>query len=587
MKHRLLYIIILLLGLSQISCQHQNNASDSLTQDTRTSKHEIYVQDYLPSDTIDDLMPYLRMALDDCKSKQYASLILPEGRYQVKGDYAYERYCFVSNNDEGLKRIAFDLTDFQNIDIVGQNTRLDFVGYIVPFLISKASHITVSGISVDYTTPFHSEALVTNVTDHYFDVRFDPNEFPYNIQNGCLYFNNKPTGSESFNLLLEFDSRLKEPAYKACDNWVDGTERCEELDNGDVRIFREGMHASVGNVMVFGCNHRLVPGFIISDSKDVTIHDVNVYHTGGMAFIAQRSQDIELNHVIVTPAPDRHRIVSATADATHFSNCSGTIRLIDCLFENQKDDATNIHGIYAMIEKIESPNTIIVKYVHEAQHGFNYLQKDMNVEVVDNASLVTTCHRQVQACEVLNDQLTRVTFTEALPEEVKERFVIAQVDEYPEVLIQGCTFRSNRARGLLIGSRGKVVIADNLFHIPGAAILFEGDGSYWYEQSGVRDVEICGNTFQDCNYGCHGWGNACIAVGTGLWEHRDSSRYHHDIRIHDNIFNYCNPRILSLYCVDGLDFRNNTLNYSDQYIFDTTGVEMFKYQDCDGITIDR
>lgn len=575
MKRHHLASIILLIALFTTSCGSHSQVK------------EIYLHDYLSSDSVDDIMPAIRSALDDCRLYEAAILILPEGRFQVKNDYAYEKYCFVSNNDEGLKRIAFDLTDCKNLEIKGQDTHLDFVGYTVPFLIYHTENITVSGISIDYTTPFHSEAQITAVNDNYFDVRFDENEFPYNIHNGCLYFDNKPTGSESFNLLLEFDAIRKEPAYKVCDNWVEGTEQCEQLDNGDVRIFRKGMEATIGNVMVFGCSHRLVPGFIISDSKDVTIHDVNVYHTGGMAFIAQRSGNLELNHVMVTPAPDKHRIVSATADATHFSNCYGYVHMIDCVFENQKDDATNIHGIYAMIDKIESANSVIVKYVHEAQHGFNYFQDGMNVEIVDNASLIELGQRQVQSFEVLNDQYTRVTFTESLPEEAKENFVIAQVDQYPDVLIQGCTFRSNRARGLLIGSRGKVVIKDNTFHIPGAAILFEGDGSYWYEQSGVRDVEICDNTFNDCNYGCRGWGSACIAVGTGIWDCRDVSRYHHNIHIHHNTFNYCNPRILSLYCVDSLNFHDNLLNYSDNYLFDTTEVEMFKYQDCSAITINK
>lgn len=546
--------------------------------------NEFQLADYMQSDTA-DLMPALRQALDDCRELESAVLILPEGRFTVKGDFAYQHYCWVSNNDEGLKRIAFDLSGCHNLEIRGNNTRLDFVGYTVPFLLSDADNISISGLSIDYTTPFHSEGEITAVAPDYFDVRFNTDEFPYDIRNGCLYFDNKPTGSESFNLLLEFDKEKREPAYHAYDYWVNGTERCEQLPNGDVRILREGMQATVGNIMVFGCSHRLVPGFIISDSKDVNLHDINVYHTGGMAFIAQRSQNIELNRVNVTPPPYRQRIVSATADATHFSNCGGYIRMIDCVFENQKDDATNIHGIYAMISEIESQRTVVLKYVHEAQRGFNFIREGMNVEIVDNANLITQCQRQVAWYEELNEEYTRVTFTEDLPADIKEKFVVAQVDSYPEVLIKGCTIRNNRARGILLGSRAKMTIDSNYFHAAGAAILLEGDGSYWYEQSGVRDLEISRNTFDNCNYGCQWWGKACIAVGTGLWDDRATSRYHHNISLHDNLFRGFDPRILNFYCTEGLQFFGNTIESTTDYPAANADAEPFVYENCDDVEI--
>lgn len=48
-------------------------------------------------------------------------------------------------------------------------------------------------------------------------------------------------------------------------------------------------------------------------------------------------------------------MISITADATHYVNCGGYIRMIDCTFENQKDDATNIHGLYMAVERSGAP----------------------------------------------------------------------------------------------------------------------------------------------------------------------------------------------------------------------------------------
>lgn len=97
---------------------------------------------------------------------------------------------------------------------------------------------------------------------------------------------------------------------------------------------------------------------------------------------------------------------------------------------------------------------------------------------------------------------------------------------YPEVLIRNCRMGNNRARGLLLGSRKKTVVEGCYFHTPGAAILFEGDGYYWYEQAGVRDVEIRNCVFDNCLYGAATWGDAIIATGNGPKHDRERSRYH-------------------------------------------------------------
>ncbi len=177
-----------------------------------------------------------------------------------------------------------------------------------------------------------------------------------------------------------------------------------------------------------------------------------------------------------------------------------------------------------------------------------------------------------------------VTFTESVPEAFEEKDVLADVSVKPDVLIQGCTFGNNRARGLLIGSKGKVIIEDNHFHVPGAAILFEGDGNYWYEQSGVKDVTIRGNRFENCLYGSKGWGRAYIAVGSGIPQ-RKTSRYHSNITVEGNTFNTFDPRILNLYCVDGITYRHNKVILNNDYEYDRQG-EAFSTENCSNVNLD-
>ena len=199
----------------------------------------------------------------------------------------------------------------------------------------------------------------------------------------------------------------------------------------------------------------------------------------------------------------------------------------------------------------------------------------------------TYARRTVKSVRRLNKVYTEVTFTEPLPDGVEPMHVVAADDEYPEVLIKGCRMRGNRARGLLLGSRNRMVIEDNYFHIAGAAILIEGDANYWYEQSGVRDVVIRRNLFENGNYGSPGWGSACIAVGSGIPD-RETSRYHRNIRVEGNTFRVFDPRIVNLYCVDGFVFtRDNVIEYTDDYPYVLDEKRNFITRNCDRVVVDK
>lgn len=257
-----------------------------------------------------------------------------------------------------------------------------------------------------------------------------------------------------------------------------------------------------------------------------------------------------------------------------------------CLFECQDDDATNIHGIYEQVTQELSPDQIEVTLVHPQQFGFNFIVPGMNLEFVHSDSLATYATGTVKTVDYLNKERARVTFTAPLPGSLILEDVVAQVDAYPDVEITHCVVRGNRARGFLIGSRGKVVIEDNIFHTAGAALLLEGDGRFWFEQSGVRDLTIRHNTFDNCNYGT--WGKATIEVGSGIVEAATrASRYHRNVLIEDNNFHRFDPRLLYAYSVDGLIFKNNEITDSTDYTPVKPDAKEFEVFGCDHVAIEK
>jgi len=523
-------------------------------------------------------------AIRAAKKSGAEKIVFPKGRYDFYIDRATEKLVYISNNDPGVKRIIFPLYDFETLEIDGQGSEFIFHGGINPFVVDHSSNITFSNFSVDFARSFHSESTVLATGKGYLDLEI-PAQFPYKINEaGILKFQAKvdnPPGKITIDKLerrkavenehnyqykrvLEFDAKLRETAYMVRDISTGNGLSAKKLPGKNkVRVFHPKFKAQVGNVLVFQFKHRSFPAFVISDSRDVNLDNITIHHAGGMGVLGQRCHNVTVQNSAVTPS--KGRMVSATADATHFSNCTGKIKLLNNLFENQKDDATNIHGIYVAVDKIIDDKTLEVRLQHPQQYGFDFIDAGDELELVHAPSMVTYSTATVAKSTRISSEITRVEFTQAFDKRLQEGDSIAEVRDYAEVLIKGNTIRRNRARGMLLNSRGKTVVEDNFFHTPGSAILFEGDANFWYEQGGVSQAIIRNNVFENSFYSQ--WGRGVIAVAAGIDDKfKEKSRYNKNIIIENNTFKvFDKAPILNLFSVSGLVFKNNLIEKTTAY----------------------
>jgi len=565
---RIAIIIGMIVGLILTSCE-------------KTGK-TVYLKDYLTDEMLSsDAYPAIRAALEECLGSSNSTLVLPGGILPIKDCYCYEKFMFISNNAPGNKRIAFDLEGVDGLTIEGNGTQLLFTGYISPFYIENSRNITVKDISIDFTRTFTSEGKIVSIGDGWAEIEF-PEDYLISLPAGVLRFKDADGTLYPYSHLLEFDSQKREVAHYVHDYWLgaDGF-HAEALPNGNYKCYIANFQGTTGNILVFGATERLNPGFTLDNVDGFSLEGVNLWHCCGMGVIAERSKDISLEKVQVVPSPGKDRMVSISADATHFINCKGYIRMVDCIFKNQIDDATNIHGWYAVAQEKPSENQLVLWSNYEV----DFARPGMRMEFVSHNTMMTYDTLVVKNVQKYNNEFSLVTFDKDIPECFELKDVLADVDaNTAEVLIKGCYIGNNRARGLLIGGKGPIVIEENTFHSPGTAILFEGDGNFWFEQSGVKDVTIRNNTFENCLYGCWSWGPAYIAVGSGIPQ-KENSRYHSNITIEGNTFNTYDPRILNLCCVDGVTYRNNKVIMNDDYEYGRPG-EPIATSFCDNVTID-
>lgn len=128
-----------------------------------TNGGDVYLSDFLDSASAEsDAVPAIRAAVAYCAKTGASRLVLPGGELRLRPDRAEEKYQFISNNDESLKRIAFDLEGMRDFTIEGAGTKLLFSGFISPFNLERCRNVTIRDLSIDYTRTFHSEGIDGN-----------------------------------------------------------------------------------------------------------------------------------------------------------------------------------------------------------------------------------------------------------------------------------------------------------------------------------------------------------------------------------------------------------------------------------------
>ncbi|MFC1765193.1 hypothetical protein ACFL6U_24365, partial [Planctomycetota bacterium] len=257
----------------------------------------------IPDDNKDDTRA-VKAALNACKEQKSAALVFPKGRYDFFPTFASERYCFVSNNDEGLKRIAFPMYNVQKLTVDGQGSEFMFHGFINPFVVDHAAEIRFENFSIDYSRPFHSEGIILGFDDEGMDLEIREG-FPFKVHRGTLLFTDgqKNTGPLTTvskenvfgsSHMLEYDTQKRETAYMVRDYYFSEITGypAKRLGGRKVRVLVPGLKGTVGNTMAFGPNHRNYPGFVLSDSQEITFHKITIHHAGGMGILGQRCHNI-------------------------------------------------------------------------------------------------------------------------------------------------------------------------------------------------------------------------------------------------------------------------------------------------------
>lgn len=535
------------------------------------SQHVVNMKEYGIAGGM-DVTPVVQEILK--KSEQHAvKIIFPKGTYHFYPDKALGKYHAVTNHDNLFRYFAFPLINCTHVEIDGGGSDFIFHGVIQPFLVENSTSVTLKNFSVDWEEPFNlqAEVLDRNIREQTMDIKVHP-------MNKALFEGNRLgflTNGRHLLFLGEsmvFDPATKAVAYNAKKYVLNSvTSRStfdQDLGNDVFRVKAKfAVEPPLKGLLYVskGPNgfNRLTPAIHLSGSKDVVLQDITIHHAGGMGVIAEKTENIHLNRLNVKLREGTERILTTTADATHFCNCKGNLLIENCLFENMLDDAANIHGVYVKISEIVNEHTLRADINHFQQFDFDFAESGDEVQFIDRETMLPVSQAKVKSIRKINDHLFELAFVEKLPAGLKVNDAVDNISWYPSVIFRNNNIRNNRARGILISTRNKVRIYNNMFSSMMTSILFEGDLNNWYESGAVQDVEIRNNLFLDNVYG--GLKGSVIWINPRMKKIVDDTPFEKNIIIEDNEFRTFDNSILSALSVGGLVFRNNKLIESYTY----------------------
>ncbi|MFI3290043.1 MAG: right-handed parallel beta-helix repeat-containing protein [Rikenellaceae bacterium] len=512
-----------------------------------------------------DMTLKIREAIDSAESDDI-KIILEKGNYFCRPEYAFEKYCAVTNHGNGSKKILFPMIGYKSVEIVGNGAYFTFHGQMMPFLFEDCESVKVSGVTVNWDIPFTflGEVIAVNPQEGWRELKPRCDGFSWELKGDKINFPN----IDGFNYTclgstLPFDKETKRVVAGAIDTYSNPT-RVEKLPNGNLRFYEKSRYyPPIGSLLSSKGDRdhdRYAPAFEVKACKNIELSEITIHHALGMGFLFEKSENITLRDSKIVLEEGSQRVISSTADATHFANCKGDILIEGCRFENMLDDGTNVHGTYVVVDEVIDPKTVRVELKHFEQLGFVFTEAGDEMWFVRYPDPTRLDQVNIVArATILNERYTEIEFVENLPEGLQEGDLLENKTWNPTFTMRGCTIQNHRARNIVLKTPLKTVIEGNYFSGMMSSVLFRGESHFWYESGAVEDVLIQNNTFHnvaDC-----GTKHAVLYITPLLGKSFDSTvAYDKNIRFVNNTIDTSNPKIVWADRVDGLVIEGNRIN---------------------------
>lgn len=484
------------------------------------------------------------------------------GTYYFSRDESVKEIYYVSNttsekeNPDPTKHIGLLLKDLKNIIVEGNGSKLVMTGKMTSFVIDDCENITFRNMSFDYLHPTQTEMKILEKGDNYLVARVHPTS-QYRINNGKLEWYGDGWSfsggiAQAYDYERDITWRTESP--------MSGLIKTTELDKNKL-LLEYAVKPDAEEGLVYQMRDGIrdeVCGFI-HKSKNVRFENCNFYYLGNFGIVGQYSENITFDGANFEPEPGSGRTNAGFADFIQISGCKGLIDIRNSRFTGAHDDPINIHGTHLHVVEFIGKDKIRVRFMHHQSYGFDAFFKDDEIEFIDSQSLLSIGNAKIIQTQRINEREILLTVSKSLPETIllNKDLVVENTTWTPDVKIINNYFSRIPTRGILVSTRGKILVERNTFYrMQMSGILIADDALSWYESGMVKDVAIRNNYFIEC-------GTPVIFIEPENKVHKGA--VHKNIKIENNKFKLKNVDDVAVQAksVDGLTIKNNLFILND------------------------
>ncbi|MDR3709636.1 MAG: right-handed parallel beta-helix repeat-containing protein [Capsulimonadaceae bacterium] len=440
-----------------------------------------------------DLQGYIDKAVASGQKK----IVVPPGRYRITP----------------CNRIHLLLTGINDTEIDASGVEMICTETTRAVSIANCANLTLRGLSIDYDPLPYTQGHITAVSS-------DKKLIDVEI------FAGYPPAEQASNFKIEIFA----PDTRTLRMEELTTPMPEVIDASHLRITNSHARTTdpeqVGDIIAIGSNYaphgRIGHAVALDHCSGVRLEQINVWASTAFGFLENGCDSTTYYRCRIDRRPATSdiavradpRIRSLDADAFHSVGATKGPSIIECTAGWMGDDAVNIHGRYQMVAACAGN---VLRVLSSSADGMPAVGEPVEIWSYDGLRLPDATVTSVAQDVPINDDEKAFLAKQRLLEAYKtnwnpKTFKVAldRSIDVPEgtlicstrrtgngFVVRGCTFGSNRSRGILIKASDGVVENNILSGSRGPAILVTPE-YYWLEAGSSNNVVIRNNQISNC-----------------------------------------------------------------------------------------
>ncbi|MEG2413760.1 MAG: right-handed parallel beta-helix repeat-containing protein [Clostridia bacterium] len=490
----------------------------------------------------DDISLILAEALKELQPiTEKKNIIFPQGTFFLDSALCSRHKLHITNTmGEGeyrngetpfLHTVGIYMENIHNLSLIGNGATLMVKGKMTNIVMENCSNISLEGLSIQTQEPDIHPLTVKAISATTVDFEINPQD-KYVVEGKKIFF-----VGQDYRMPIDECKHVAWWTGKICVDTPNSIKRgahpfwkavaYREIAPNVVRAYYFSKpKCKVGDIYnIFDVRRKYV-GIFVNNCKDVTLIDVEQGFNYSLAFVAQCSENITLERVRFAPQKGDFRKEISIADFIQVCMCRGEVVVKDSYFEGAGDDCLNVHGMHFRVEAIRD-RSIQVAFKHPQSFGYNGLFVGDEIEYIEPTTLLTIGKAKISASKMID--LYTIELEVSNVDGCRSGCVIEDVTACPNLTFVGNTMDRIITRGILITTRGKVLVQGNKFlNNSMSTILLSNDAKSWFESGRVEDITICDNLFANSlEY------DILVKPENGL----NKTPVHSNIVIRDNQFN--------------------------------------------------